>query len=83
MDGTAIIGGVTAGVLLVAQWLDLRKRTNGSGPLAKKLDEHGERLGRMEERSARTEERLGDIDQRLGKIERNTLPQLKPGRARY
>lgn len=76
MDTTAIVAGVVAGLTVAAQWLDMRKRTNGSGPLAKKLDQHGERLGRIEERSARTEERLGDIDQRLGKIERNTLPRL-------
>lgn len=76
MDGAAIIGGVTAGVLLAAQWLDLRKRTNGSGPLAKKLDEHGERLGRIEERVGRTEERMGSMEMRLGRIERNTLPPV-------
>jgi hypothetical protein len=76
MDASTLVAGAVAGLTITAAWLDLRKRTNGSGPLAKKLDEHGERLGRIEDRSARTEERLGDIDQRLGKIERNTLPRL-------
>jgi hypothetical protein len=44
--------------LILAVWRDLRNRTNGSGPLAQKLDCIEGRLVRMEERVVRVEERL-------------------------
>jgi hypothetical protein len=75
VDATIIAAGITAVPVLIAslaQWRDMRKRTNGSGPLAAqlrgmdaKLDAHGERLGRIEERQARTDERVGRIEQQV------------------
>lgn len=39
MDAGVVAAGVVAGLSMTAAWLDLRKRTNGSGPLAQKLDD--------------------------------------------
>lgn len=64
-DTSVVVAGITALPLLItslAQWRDMRKRTNGSGPLAAKLDEQGERLTRIEDRVARTEERTGRME---------------------
>jgi hypothetical protein len=62
MDASTLAAGAVAGLTIAAAWLDLRKRTNGSGPLAKKLDEQTERLVRIEDRVGRTEERVGRIE---------------------
>lgn len=72
MDTTVVVAGITALPVLVAslaQWRDMRRRTNGSGPLAGELREikanqaqHTERLVRIEERVGRTEERVGRIE---------------------
>lgn len=64
-DTSIIVAGITALPLLItslAQWRDMRKRTNGTGPLAAKLDEQNERLTRIEDRVARTEERTGRME---------------------
>lgn len=37
MDAAIVVVGVTV-PLLMGQWMDMRRRTNGSGPLAAKLD---------------------------------------------
>lgn len=69
-DPSIIVAGITAVPALVAslaQWADMRRRTNGSGPLATKLDEHGQRLDRIEDRTVRTEERVVRIEERLSK----------------
>lgn len=34
----ALIAGSVAGLTIAAAWFDLRKRTNGHGPLAQKID---------------------------------------------
>lgn len=72
MDSTAIVAGVVAGLSLAGAWLDLRKRTNGKGPIAEsvnKLADHieqqSERLGRIEDRQARSDERLGRIESKV------------------
>jgi hypothetical protein len=68
MDSAIVVAGITAFPVLVAslaQWADMRRRTNGSSPLAAKLDEHGERLTRIEERTARTEERTARVERYL------------------
>lgn len=41
-------GGIVT--LLVAMWVDTRRRTNGSGPLAGKLDEIGVAVARVDQK---------------------------------
>lgn len=58
----AAVGAVAPTIAALASWRDMRKRTNGAGPLAAKLDEQNERLTRIEDRVARTEERTGRME---------------------
>lgn len=70
MDATITAATITALPVLLAslaQWRDMRRRTNGQGPLAAKLDEQTERLVRIEDRVARTEDRVGRVEQHLTK----------------
>lgn len=56
-----MVAAITAVPLLVSQavlWADLRRRTNGNGPIAAEVRRVGERLARVEERVGRVEERL-------------------------
>lgn len=74
-EPSVIVAGITALPVLVAslaQWRDMRRRTNGSGPLAGELREikasqvqHTERLVRIEDRVGRAEERLGRIESKV------------------
>lgn len=43
-----IAGGATAVLTVAAAWWDLRKRTNGHGPLGVEQKKQGERLERIE-----------------------------------
>ncbi len=73
MEPSVVVAGITALPVLVAslaQWRDMRRRTNGQGPLAAKLDEQGDRLTRIEERIARTEERSARTEDRTVRIEK-------------
>lgn len=77
-DSSTIVAGITAFPVLVAslaQWRDMRRRTNGQGPLAAKLDEHGERLTRIETRTASTEERTARVERYLASEARARLPK--------
>lgn len=72
MDSTTVVAGVVAGLSLAGAWLDLRRRTNGKGPIAdsvnkltEKIEQQGDRLGRIEDRQAHADERLGRIEQHL------------------
>lgn len=72
MDSSTAVAGVVAGLTLAGAWLDLRRRTNGKGPIAEsvnkladRIEQQGERLGRIEDRQAHADERLGRIEQHL------------------
>jgi uncharacterized membrane protein YccC len=72
MDSTALVAGATAGLVLAGAWLDLRRRTNGKGPIAEavnqlagKIDAAGDRFARLEDRQARADQRLGRIEEHL------------------
>jgi hypothetical protein len=87
-DTTVIVAGISSLPLLIAQalsWRDMRRRTNGSGPLAGELREikdgqsqHTERLVRIEDRVGRTEERVGRIEATV--IEGNRLDRVEEKR---
>lgn len=77
-EPTVIVAGITALPVLVAslaQWRDMRKRTNGAGPIAAELKAIQEGQAQHTERLVRIEERVGRTEERVGRIERNTLPQ--------
>lgn len=61
----AAIAALPPTLVALASWRSMFHRTNGSGPLAAKLDEQGERLTRIEERTARTEERTARVERYL------------------
>jgi hypothetical protein len=42
------VGGATAVMTIAAAWWDLRKRTNGQGPIGVEQKKQGERLERIE-----------------------------------
>lgn len=68
METPVLVAAITTLPLLLAsaaQWRDMRRRTNGDGPLAAKLDEQTERLVRIEDRVGRTEDRVGRIEAKV------------------
>lgn len=80
METSVVVALVAATPVLVtslAQWRDMRRRTNGAGPIAGELKEikagqeqHTERLVRIEERVGRTEERVGRIEAKVTEASR-------------
>jgi len=70
----AAIAAAGPTIAALAQWADMRRRTNGKGPIAAELKEikaeqarHGERLTGIEERAARTEERTARMETYLAR----------------
>lgn len=63
----ALIGGWST---IIAGLVDVRRRTNNSGSVTKKINEKFdsmyERMGHLEERSARIEERTARIERHVG-----------------
>lgn len=74
----AAIAATPPTLVALASWRSMFHRTNGSGPLAAKLDEQTERLVRIEDRVGRTEERVGRIEAQV--IEGARLDRVEEGR---
>lgn len=82
MDATVTVAAIAAlapTLAALAQWRDMRKRTNGAGPMGAELKEiraeqarHSERFTGLEERAARTEDRTARIERYLARQARSS-----------